>query len=121
MFFLLGAVNYLFRDFMKGLDETQKDDLTALWSSFNTDSLNIPSIRPKSMVQYSSSLVGKDFRIILQAAPFIFFQFMNPSNIKLWSSLCHLGSLIFQTHIEDMDTYISDLKNHIEIFLNQII
>jgi hypothetical protein len=119
--FLLGAVKYLFRDFMKGLDEKEKKELAVLWKSFNTNSLNIPSIRPKSMVQYSSSLVGKDFRIILQAAPFIFFQFMNPSDIKLWSSLCHLGSLIFQTHIEDMVTYISDLKNHIDIFLNQIV
>jgi hypothetical protein len=119
--FLLGAVKYLFRDFMKTLDETQKDDLTALWNSFNTNSLNIPSIRPISLVKYSSSLVGKDFRIILQAAPFVFFQFMTPSDINIWSSLCHLGSLIFQTHIENMTTYISDLKNHIDLFLNNII
>jgi hypothetical protein len=120
-FFLLGAVKYLFRDFMTGLDQTQKDDLTALWTSFNTNSLNIPSIRPISLVQYSSSLFVKDFRIILQAAPFIFFQFMTPSEIDIWSSLCLLGSLIFQTHIEDMTEYISDLRNHIAIFLNHMI
>ncbi|POW18334.1 hypothetical protein PSHT_05903 [Puccinia striiformis] len=104
--FLLGPVKYLFRDFMKGLNDLQKSELLALWYSFNTNSLDIPSIRPSSMVQYRSSLIGKDFRIILQAAPFIFFQFMTPSQINIWSSLCHLGSLIFQTHIEDMDTYI---------------
>ncbi|EFP86454.2 uncharacterized protein PGTG_12410 [Puccinia graminis f. sp. tritici CRL 75-36-700-3] len=118
---LLGPVKYLFQDFMKGLDEDQQKELLALWNSFNTDSLNIPSIRPTSMVQYSSSLIGKDFRIILQAAPFIFFQFMTPSDINIWSSLCHLGSLIFQTHIEDMETYISDLSNHIDIFLNHVL
>ncbi|KAI9626394.1 hypothetical protein KEM48_010454 [Puccinia striiformis f. sp. tritici PST-130] len=109
--FLLGPVKYLFQDFMKGLDDGQKAELLALWISFNTDSLNIPSIRPTSMVQYSSSLVGKDFRIILQAAPFIFFQFMTPSQINIWSSLCHLGSLIFKTHIENMETYILELRN----------
>ncbi|EFP82632.1 uncharacterized protein PGTG_08828 [Puccinia graminis f. sp. tritici CRL 75-36-700-3] len=119
--FLLGAVKYLFRDFMKGLNELQKDDLLALWNSFNTNSLNIPSVRPKSMVQYASSLIGKDFLIILQAAPFIFFQFMTESKIKIWSSLCHLGSLIFQTHIEDMTEYISELRNAIDIFLRNII
>jgi hypothetical protein len=118
---LLGAVKYLFQDFMSGLNEDQKKELLALWYSFNTKSLNIPSIRPISMVQYSSSLIGKDFRIILQAAPFIFFQFMNPSKIKIWSSLCHLSALIFQTHIENMATYIADLKNHIDIFLKEII
>ncbi|POV99603.1 hypothetical protein PSTT_13685 [Puccinia striiformis] len=119
--FLLGPVKYLFRDFMKGLNDLQKSELLALWYSFNTNSLDIPSIRPSSMVQYCSSLIGKDFRIILQAAPFIFFQFMTPSQINIWSSLCHLGSLIFQTHIEDMDTYISDLRTHIDIFLSHII
>jgi hypothetical protein len=30
--------------------KTQKSELLALWSSFNTNSLNIPSIRPTSMV-----------------------------------------------------------------------
>jgi hypothetical protein len=99
----------------------KKKELTALWYSFNTKSLNIPSIRPDSMVQYSSSIIGKDFRIILQAAPFIFFQFMTPSRIKIWTSLCNLASLIFQTHIDDMSVYIADLKNLIDIFLNQII
>ncbi|EFP81051.1 uncharacterized protein PGTG_07303 [Puccinia graminis f. sp. tritici CRL 75-36-700-3] len=46
---LLGAVKYLFQDFMKGLDEDQEKELLALWYSFNTNSLNIPSIRPTSL------------------------------------------------------------------------
>jgi hypothetical protein len=58
---------------MKGLKASQKKELLVLWYSFNTNSLNIPSIRPTSMAQFCSSLVGKDFQIILQAAPFIFF------------------------------------------------
>jgi hypothetical protein len=118
---LLGSVKYLFQNFMKGLSENQKKELLALWYFFNTKSLNIPSIRPTSMVQYSSSLIGiLDFEIILQAAPFIFFQFMTPSKIKIWSSLCHMSALVFQTHIENMDTYISELKNHIDVFLKEI-
>ncbi|OAV89021.1 hypothetical protein PTTG_28844 [Puccinia triticina 1-1 BBBD Race 1] len=117
----LGAVKYLFRDFMKTLDEDQKTELLALWYSFNTNSLNIPSIRPTSMVQYSKSLIGKDFRIVLQAAPFLFFRFMTPSRVKIWSALCHMSALIFQTLIEDMDSYISDLRMHIDIFLKHIV
>jgi hypothetical protein len=45
---------------------------------------------------------------------------MTPSKIKIWSSLCHMSALIFQTHIENMDTYISELKNHIDVFLKEI-
>ncbi|OAV94829.1 hypothetical protein PTTG_05188 [Puccinia triticina 1-1 BBBD Race 1] len=40
--FLLGAVKYLFGNFMKGLDINEKEELLALWYSFNTFSLNIP-------------------------------------------------------------------------------
>ena len=119
--FLLGPVKYLYCDFIKGLRATQKEELLALWNSFNKHSLNIPSIRATSMVQFCSSLIGKDFRIILQAASFIFFRFMEPSDINIWSALCRLGSLIFQTHIENMTEYIYDLENHIDIFLNHII
>ena len=104
--FLVGPVKYLFCTFMKGLNATQKSELLALWNSFNTNSLNIPSIRPTSMVQYCSSLIGKEFKIILQSAPFLFFRFMTPSQINIWSFLCHLGTLIFQAHIENMDSYI---------------
>jgi hypothetical protein len=119
--FLLGPVKYHFQDFMKGLNPSQKEELVARWNSFNADSLNIPSINVTSLVQYSSSLIGKDFRIILQAVPFVFSPFMEPSDIAIWSSLCDLGSLIFQTHIDNMSTYISDLRNHIDIFLSHVI
>ncbi|KNZ63283.1 hypothetical protein VP01_1163g3 [Puccinia sorghi] len=104
--YIPGAVKYLFQDFMKGLEKFQREKLLALWYSLNKNSLNIPSIRPTSMIQYS--------RIILQETPFIFFQFMTPSNIKIWSSLCHMGSLIFQTQTDNISEYISDLKNHID-------
>ncbi|KAI9603386.1 hypothetical protein KEM48_001372 [Puccinia striiformis f. sp. tritici PST-130] len=49
--FLLGPVKYLFQDFMKGLNNGQ-EELLALWILFNTHSLNIPSIRSTSIVQY---------------------------------------------------------------------
>jgi hypothetical protein len=38
--FLLGPVKYHYCDFMKGLDESQKQELLALWNSFNINSLN---------------------------------------------------------------------------------
>ena len=119
--FLLGPVKYHFHYFMKGLNASQKEELVAWWNSFNTNSLNIPSIKATILVQYSLSLIGKDFGTILQAAPFVFSPFMEPSDISIWSSLCHLVSLIFQTHIENMSTYISDLRNHIDIFLVHVI
>jgi hypothetical protein len=71
--FLLGMVNYLFRDFMNHLKPNEKQELIGLWQLFTTNSLNIPLVKPIGLVQYASSLVGQDFKTIIQAAPFIFF------------------------------------------------
>jgi hypothetical protein len=119
--FLLGVVKYQFRNFMNSLKHPQKEELVGLWQSFNVDSLNIPSLKPVGLVRYSSSLVGKDFKVIVQAAPFLFFQFMDASKRNIWHALCHLAALVFQTHIADMDEYLAQLKICINIFLYHII
>ncbi|KAI7935579.1 hypothetical protein MJO28_016450, partial [Puccinia striiformis f. sp. tritici] len=105
---------------------SRKDFITGSWRRVTTKlpphmDQDIPQMlvdmeKDEPLGMHNSFMQLKDFRIILQAAPFIFFQFMTPSQIKIWSSVCHLGSLIFQTPIEDMDTYISDLLTHIDIF-----
>ncbi|EFP84302.2 uncharacterized protein PGTG_10680, partial [Puccinia graminis f. sp. tritici CRL 75-36-700-3] len=107
--FLLGMVKYLFRDFMNSLKPTKKDELIGLWRSFGTDALNIPSLKPVGLVKYYSSLIGKDFKVIVQAAPFLFFQFMDGPRKNIWHALCHLALLVFQTHITDMDEFLSEL------------
>ncbi|KNF04320.1 hypothetical protein PSTG_02662 [Puccinia striiformis f. sp. tritici PST-78] len=119
--FLLGVVKYLFCDFMNHLKPEEKDELVGFWRSFNTESLNIPSVKPMGLVKYASSLVGKDFKVIIQAAPFLFFQFMDAPKRNIWIALCHLAPLVFQTHIEDMNEYLIDLKNRIDIFLYHVI
>ncbi|POW03734.1 hypothetical protein PSTT_10890 [Puccinia striiformis] len=83
---LLGPVKYLWRDFMGRITPSQLPQLEARWRAFNTDGLNIPPIQPRYMIALE----------------------------KL--SLCALGSYVFQTCIKDMDTYIRELKNHIQHF-----
>jgi hypothetical protein len=65
-------------------------------------------------------MVGKDFKIILQCAPFVFFQFMNEQQRALWRALCRLAPYIFQTHISDMNTYIEELKILVDHLLLQL-
>jgi len=117
--FLLGTVKYLVHDFMSS-NKDKNIQIQAYWAAFNTDSLNIPYIKPAYMVRYYGSMIGKDFKVILQAAPFVFFPLMNEEERRLWFSLCYLGSIIFQTKISDLDAYISELKKHIDIFMFNI-
>ncbi|PLW28656.1 hypothetical protein PCASD_18574 [Puccinia coronata f. sp. avenae] len=115
--FLLGVVKYHTRDFMNTLKPANMTRLEACWKSFNTRSLNITSIQPHYLRLHFKSLVGKDFKIILQTAPFVFFQFMDDTRRRLWTSMCQLGNLMFETRISNMDGYLSELKKHIDIFL----
>jgi hypothetical protein len=70
---LLGIVRYLTRDFMSQLKPGQITRLAACYQTFRTDGLNIPTLRATYMTNHFASFIGKDFKVVLQAAPFVFF------------------------------------------------
>ncbi|KAH9447712.1 hypothetical protein Pst134EB_021714 [Puccinia striiformis f. sp. tritici] len=123
--FLLGLVKYLVRDFVtkikKHKDKTKVLELIGCLQSFNTNSLNISLLKPHYLVHHSQYFVGKDFKIFLQAIPFIFFSLMTDEQRDLWRSLSQLASYAFQTHITHMPTFQAELKQHIAIFMYHMI
>ncbi|KAH9457090.1 hypothetical protein Pst134EA_020987 [Puccinia striiformis f. sp. tritici] len=118
--FLLGVVKYMTRDFMNKLKPAQVALVMARYQSFCTDALNIPSLQAYYMTRHFSNFVGKEFKIVLQAAPFVFFEYMSEPQRDLWRALCQLSPLVFQTHIKDMSAYQQALQDHIRWFLFQI-
>ncbi|EHS63695.1 uncharacterized protein PGTG_22818 [Puccinia graminis f. sp. tritici CRL 75-36-700-3] len=104
-FFSFGVVKYLVHDFVGKLSEKQKDELEGRIESFNTSSLNMPKLQPKYLVSHVKSLIGKEFKIFLQAAPFILFPFMDEDQREILISLCTLSSYAFQTHINNMEDF----------------
>ncbi|KAH9819141.1 hypothetical protein DFH28DRAFT_1148262 [Melampsora americana] len=101
---LLGVVKYLFRDAMDNLPEAALPSVMARWKSFE-----------------SQSLLGKDFRTILQTVPFVLFPHFSEARRKLWTVLSHLGSFLFQPRITDMNSYLENLKTVVNIFLGHLI
>ncbi|EHS62927.1 uncharacterized protein PGTG_21277 [Puccinia graminis f. sp. tritici CRL 75-36-700-3] len=114
---LLGIVKYLACDMGKNLTETQKDEFVGRIQSFNTQALDIPPINANSMMKHIKSLVGKEFKVLVQAAPFTFFQFLSPERKAIWTAVCQLVPFIFITKIENMQEYITRLKIYIKNFL----
>ncbi|PLW07682.1 hypothetical protein PCASD_22815 [Puccinia coronata f. sp. avenae] len=119
--FLLGVVKYLVRAFMKGLSAAQLQDVMAKYRLFDVGALNIPSIQPQYLTKHYANFIGKDFKIVLQAAPFVFFEYMTDDKRDVWSALCQLAPLVFQTHIDDMETYSAELEVHIRSFMFYLI
>ncbi|KAI8456151.1 hypothetical protein BY996DRAFT_4636597 [Phakopsora pachyrhizi] len=118
---LLGILKYLYRDLIGGLSANKKEELIARLQSFDTNNLNIQPIKAKYLIQHYSSLVGKDFKVLIQAAPFIFFPLIEESKCKIWTSICHLCSFIFQTHIRDLKKYTAKINYFTQDFLLKLI
>ncbi|PLW54792.1 hypothetical protein PCANC_03704 [Puccinia coronata f. sp. avenae] len=76
---LLGIVKYLAQDDISKLKADEKLTLIGRLQSFSSVSLNIDSIKPQYLIQHIKSLVGRHFKIILQAAPLIILlEFLTP-------------------------------------------
>jgi hypothetical protein len=118
---LLGVVKYLARDLVAGISGSDQDLLVGRLESFDRTGLNINSFKPKYLINHIKSLVGRDFKILLQAAPFVFGEWMSEEQKPIWIALCKLAPLIFQTCIDDMKSYLIELTQHIDIFLFHII
>ncbi|KAH9819229.1 hypothetical protein DFH28DRAFT_1080489 [Melampsora americana] len=119
---LLGVTKYLLRHQMNCCSATEKNRVSAQWRSFNCLGLDIPPIQPKTMIIHFLSLNGKEFRTVIQAAPFIFFECnLSSEERDVWTSLAHLGPYLFQTEISDMQSYLNSCNRLIRIFLRSIV
>ena len=105
---LLGFVKYYWRDAMARLKDHEKIIVADRLSSFNTSGLGIPPLPGPTLVNLSGSLVGRDFRGIAQAAPFVLYglKSLGKDILDAWVSLSLLVSLVWQPEIANIDSYL---------------
>ncbi|KZV90434.1 hypothetical protein EXIGLDRAFT_649329, partial [Exidia glandulosa HHB12029] len=116
---LLGIVKYFWRDAVKNQckSKTARKELIARLDSFDTSGLGISPLRGETLVTYAGSLVGRDFRSIAQAAPFVLHGMVSAESYEAWVALSLLVPLVWQPVIDDMDAYISRLSRAINNLL----
>lgn len=105
---LLGFVKYFWRDVVQNrLKSTQKKELleTRL-SSLDVSGLGFSKLSGRTLVQYSGSLTGRDFRVIAQVAPFVLYDLVPAECYQTWVSLSNLMPLIWQPRIPNIDEHI---------------
>ncbi|KAF8146281.1 hypothetical protein K438DRAFT_1521144, partial [Mycena galopus ATCC 62051] len=115
---LLGFVKYFCRDAVARVHRSDKEVLIARLSSFNVSGLGIPALAGHPLVNHSGSLMGRDFRAIVQAAPFVLHGLLPEKNIRVWTALSSVVTLVSQPHIKILDKYKHDLESSIDHFLN---
>lgn len=105
---LLGLVKYLWRDLVQ-LQLKNKDDkktlLATRLSSIDVSGLGISPLAGQTLVQYSGSLVGRDFRVIAQVAPFVVYDLVSEDCFKTWQALSKIVPLIWQPEISDIESH----------------
>ncbi|KAF9257230.1 hypothetical protein L218DRAFT_800681, partial [Marasmius fiardii PR-910] len=120
---LLGFIKYLWRDAvqiqLKG-KEAQLSVLKNRLSSFDTSGLGVSPLNGNTLVQFAGSLVGRDFRVIAQVAPFVLHGLIFEESYQAWLRLSRLVAVIWQPEIEDIDKYCNVLQLEIESFLIQM-
>lgn len=103
---LLGFVKYFWRDTITRLkSDIRKKEVADRLSSLNVEGLRISSLRGDTLVDYSGSLTGRDFRAIAQAAPFVLHGFVTDASYDVWLSLSFMVALVWMHQIEDIEKY----------------
>ncbi|KAJ7236703.1 hypothetical protein C8J57DRAFT_1479166 [Mycena rebaudengoi] len=100
---LLGFVKYLWRDLVQNQlknNTEQKALLETRLNSFDVKGLGISPLARHTLVQYLGSLTGRDFRAIVQAAPFMVYDLVSKDCLATWVALSKLVPLIWQPKIE---------------------
>ncbi|KAJ7710473.1 hypothetical protein B0H17DRAFT_914738 [Mycena rosella] len=117
---LLGFIKYLWRDLIQ-LQLKTKDDkkelLITRLSSLDVSGLGISPLAGRTLVQYSGSLTGRDFRSIAQVAPFVVYDLVSPECFETWQALSKLVPLIWQPEIPNIEPHIALLTKEIDNFL----
>ena len=90
----------------KGVSE--KVVLSTRLSSLDVAGLGLETsaLSGRTLVQYAGSLVGRDFRIVIQVAAFVLYDLVPPECYRAWLALSALVPLIWQP-------IIYNLKNHV--------
>ena len=103
---LLGFIKYFWRDAVARLKPPQKAQVTIRISCIDVSGLGLSPLSGKTLVQYSGSLTGRDFRAIVQIGPFVLYDMLPKECYDAWLALSALVPLIWMPVINDIGSYL---------------
>ncbi|KAJ7488709.1 hypothetical protein B0H11DRAFT_2405755 [Mycena galericulata] len=108
--YLLGNDKYVWHDTTKSWDPKKEETFASRLQASCLGGLSIPPPRPRYVVQYKNSLIGKHFKMLQQLAVFHIHDLCSPLVFDLWKATGELGALLWYPIIKDMDSYLVDLQ-----------
>ncbi|KAF8144720.1 hypothetical protein K438DRAFT_1910920 [Mycena galopus ATCC 62051] len=115
---LLGVLKYLWHTTHTSWKPHQKKLFELRLQATNTSGLSIESIRAGYIVQYANSLIGRQFKVVLQSTVFQIHDLVDDNHFRAWKAIGDLAALLWVPEIGDMDEYCADLHVAIGNFLD---
>ncbi|KAJ6551835.1 hypothetical protein B0H19DRAFT_1297712 [Mycena capillaripes] len=117
---LLGIVKYIWHISHTTWSEENKRAYSLRLQSTNTDGLSIHAIRSNYIMQYAGSLIGRQFKTIVQTNIFHVHGIVTDEKFKAWRATGELAALLWVPEIRNLPEYRADLKvavaNVLDIF-----
>jgi len=103
---LLGVVKYLWHGSHTSWTPRQKQTYSVRLESTDTSGLSIHAIRANYILQYAKSLIGRQFKTIVQVNVFHVYDLVDSLRFLLTKAVGELAALLWMPEIRNMDEYL---------------
>lgn len=102
---LLGVAKYAWHGTHLPWKAEAKEKYAVRLQATDITGLSIPPIRANYIMQYAGSLIGRQFKTVLQTIPFHIYDLAPPLYLQLWICIGELAALLWFPEIKDMEQY----------------
>ncbi|KAJ6631589.1 hypothetical protein B0H10DRAFT_2159828 [Mycena sp. CBHHK59/15] len=107
---LLGAVKYIWHILHTPWSAEKKKTYSMRLQATATEGLSIHAIRANYIMQYAGSLIGRQFKTIIQTAVFHLHDLVTEEQFTAWKAVGELSALLWVPEIRDLVQYRNNLK-----------
>ncbi|EKM48226.1 uncharacterized protein PHACADRAFT_52557, partial [Phanerochaete carnosa HHB-10118-sp] len=115
---LLGMTKYVWHMTHIQWTTEQKNLYAHRLQATDVKGLSIPAVRAQYIMQYVSSLVGRQLKTITQTISFHAYDLVPPLVFQLWRAAGEFSSLIWFPEIQNLDEYLDDIEVTLANVLN---